>query len=206
MAQRGTSTGSLTRDGGIALAAAAIISIALMMNHPTSAHAGAAGGIVHGGMMVALGALLFGFVAFARALGPSTPVIAGLIAYAVSAGAHIGAATINGFAVPAMANWQHGAPGHDVFLLAWQLNQGLAGVGIVATGVAYVAWAIALRRDQPLLAIGGAFAGAVPAVLLLTGIIRLDVHGALLAYGLHGLWALALGVTMWRGQLAPKAA
>lgn len=206
MAQEGTSTGSLTRDGGIALAAAAVTSIALMMNHPTSAHAGAAGGIVHGGMMVALGALLFGFIVFARALGPSTPAIAGLVAYAVSAGAHIGAATINGFAVPAMANWPRGAPGHDVFLLAWQLNQGLAGVGIVATGVAYLCWAIALRRDHPLLAIGGAVAGAVPAGLLLAGVIRLDVHGALLAYGLHGLWALALGVTMCRGKLVLRAA
>jgi hypothetical protein len=100
-----------------------------------------------------------------------------------------------------MANWPQGEPGHDVFLLAWQLNQALAGVGIVATGVAYVAWAIALRRDHQLLAIGGAVAGAIPAALVLAGIIRLDVHGALLAYGLHGLWALAVGVTMFRGQL-----
>lgn len=206
MAQADNSTDSLTRDGGIALAAAAVVSIVLMMNHPTRAHAGAAGGIVHGGMMVALAALLFGFLAFARVRGPSTTVLAGLIAYAIGAGAHVIAATINGFAVPAMANWPRGAPGHDVFLLAWQLNQGLAGVGIVATGIAYVSWAIALRRDHLLLAAAGALAGAVPAGLLLAGIIQLDVHGALFAYGLHGLWALALGVTMWRGRLGARPA
>jgi hypothetical protein len=192
----------LTRDGGIALAVAAVASIALMMNHPSGPHGGAMVGIVHGGMMLALGALLFGFVTFARARGPSTPVIAGLIAYAISTGAHIGAATINGFAVPALANWPKGAPGHDVFLLAWQLNQGLSGVGTIAIGIAYVSWAIALRRDHVVLAAAGALAGAVPAALLLSGVIRLDVHGALLAYGLHGLWALALGVTIWRGRLA----
>ena len=196
----------LTRDGGIALVTGAAASIALMMNHPSGPHGGALVGIVHGGMMLALGAMLFGFVAFARARGPSTPVILGLIAFAISVGAHVGAATINGFAVPALASWPKGPPGHDVFLLAWQLNQGLAGVGIVATGIAYVSWAIALRRDHPLLAAAGALAGAVPAALLLGGIIRLDVHGALLAYGLHGLWALALGVTMWRGRLGESAA
>jgi hypothetical protein len=150
--------------------------------------------------------MLFGFVAFARARGLSTPVIAGVIAYAISAGAHFGAATINGFAVPAMANWPKGPPGHDVFLLAWQLNQGLANLGIFATGVAYVAWAIALRRSHPLLAASGALAGIVPAALLAAGVITLDVHGALLAYGLHGLWALAIGVTMWRGRLSAGAA
>ena len=202
MAQSEAAQDRLTRHGGIALAAGAVGSIALMMNHPSSPHGGAMVEIVHGGMMLALGAMLFGFVAFARARGPSTPVLAGLIAYAISAGAHLLAATINGFAVPAMAAWPKGPPGHDVFLLAWQLNQGLAGLGIVATGIAYVSWAIALRRDHPVLATAGALAGAVPAALLLSGVIRLDVHGALLAYGLHGLWALALGSIMLRGRLS----
>lgn len=205
MAKSETTDNRLTRDGGAAMAVAAVASIALMMNHPSGPHGGAMVGIVHGGMMLALGAMLFGFVAFARARGPSTPVIAGLIAYAISTGAHFGAATINGFAVPAMANWPKGPPGHDVFLLAWQLNQGFAGLGIVATGIAYVSWAIALRRDHVVLAATGALAGAVPAALLLSGVIRLDIHGALLAYGLHGLWALALGVTMWRGKLGAEA-
>lgn len=195
----------LTRDGGIALAVGAVTSIVLMMNHPSAPHGGAVVEIVHSGMMVALGAMLFGFVAFVLERGLSTPVVAGLIAYAISTGAHFMAATINGFAVPAMASWPKGPPGHDVFLLAWQLNQGLAGVGIVATGIAYISWAIALRRDHPALAAAGALVGAVPAGLLLTGAIRLDVHGALLAYGLHGLWALALGVTMWRGRLNGEA-
>lgn len=194
----------LTRDGGIALAFGAVASIALMMNHPSAPHGGAMVEIVHSGMMLALGAMLFGFVAFALERGPTTPVVTGLIAYAISAGAHFMAATINGFAVPAMASWPKGPPGHDVFLLAWQLNQGLAGVGIVATGIAYLSWATALRREHAVLAATGALTGAVPAGLLLTGAIRLDVHGALLAYGLHGLWALALGVTMWRGRLGAK--
>lgn len=201
MAQAEHSRDFLTRDGGIALTAAAVLSVALMMNHPTSAHAGAAGWIVHGGMIVALGALLFGFIAFARARGPSTTVLAGLVAFTISTGAHVLAATINGFAVPAMASWPQGAPGHDVFLLAWQLNQGLARLGIVATGVAYLCWAIAIRRDHPLLAAAGAITGAVPAGLLLAGIITLDVHGALFAYGLHALWSLAVGITMLRGRL-----
>ena len=192
--------GHLSRDGGLALIAGAIASIILMMNHPSGAHGGPAGGIVHGGMMLALGAMLFGFTAFVIGRGARTAPVLGLIAYAVSTAVHVGAATINGFAVPAMAAWPSGAPGHDVFLLAWQLNQALAGVGLFATGLAYVAWAVDLRREQPLVAGLGSLCGVVPAALLAAGVIKLDVHGALLAYGLHGLWALALGVTMWRGS------
>ena len=195
-------TNKLSRDGGIALMAGAVASIILMMNHPSGAHGGPVGGIVHGGMMLALAAILFGFTAFTIGRGARTAPIIGLIASGVSTGAHVGAATINGFAVPAMAAWPSGAPGHDVFLLAWQLNQALAGVGLFATGLAYVAWAVELRREQPLVAALGALCGVVPAALLAAGVIKLDVHGALLAYGLHGLWALALGVTMWRSSRA----
>ena len=116
------------------------------------------------------------------------------------------AGTINGFAVPPLANRPGGLREHDIFLFAWQLNQALAGIGIVAAGIAYLAWAFDLRRDHALLAVTGAIAGALPAALLLAGIIRLDVHGALFAYGLHGLWALALGVVMWRGSLGRNPA
>lgn len=197
--------GHLVRDAGIALVVAAVASVLLMMNHPSDAHAGVTSNIVHAGMIMALAAMLFGFLVMARLLGPTTSAIAGSIAFAISAGAHFGAATINGFAVPAMAAWPRGAPGHDVFLLAWQLNQGLAHLGIFATGAAFLAWGIALRRSHPLLAASGALAGIVPAALLATGVIKLDVHGALLAYGIHSLWALAVGVTMVRGKFAPAA-
>ena len=202
MADQATATGNLSRDGGIALVSGAIASIILMMNHPSGAHGGPAGQIVHGGMMLALSAMLFGFIAFVMGRGARTPLILGLIAYAVSTAAHVGAATINGFTVPVMAAWPSGAPGHDVFLLAWLLNQALAGIGVFATGIAYLCWAFDLRRDQPILAVAGAIAGVVPAALLATGVIKLDVHGALFAYGLHGLWALALGVWMIRTSRA----
>jgi hypothetical protein len=189
--------GRLQRDGGIALIVGSIASIALMANHPSGGH-GDAVPIVHGGMMLALGAMLFGFVAFALGRGARTAVVFGLVAYSASFATHLAAATINGFAVPAMAGWPDGAPGHDVFLMAWLLNQSLAGLGVFATGLAYLCWAIDLRRHHMLLAGAGALAGIIPAALLAVGIIRLDVHGALLAYGLFGLWALMVGVTMFR--------
>jgi hypothetical protein len=192
----------LQRDGGIALIAGSVASIILMMNHPSGPHGGPLGPIVHGGMMLALSAMLFGFIAFVIGRGARTPLILGLIAAAVSLAAHVAAATINGFTVPVMAEWSSGAPGHDVFLLAWLLNQALAEIGVFATGIAYLCWAAELRRDQPILAAAGALCGVVPAALLATGIIKLDVHGALLAYGLHGLWALTLGVTMFRASRA----
>lgn len=195
------SRGRLSRDGGIALIAGSIVSILLMMNHPSGAHGahgGSAGLIVHGGMILALSAMFFGFVCMVIERGARAPLLLGLIASAISTAAHIAAATINGFTVPMMAGWHGGMPGHDVFLLAWFLNQALAGLGVFATALAYLFFAFDLRRDQWILAATGALAGVIPAGLLGSGVIRLDVHGALLAYGLFGLWALALGVWMLR--------
>ena len=206
MARAQTEPGNLSRDGGIALVAGAIASIILMMNHPSGAHGGPLGGIVHGGMMLALSAIYFGYAAMVIGRGVWTAPILGLLAGAVSLAAHIAAATINGFTVPVMGAWPGGAPGHDVFLLAWLLNQALAGVGVFATGLADLCFALDLRRDHPILAAAGAIAGVVPAALLATGVIKLDVHGALLAYGLHGLWALALGIMMLRASQHPAAA
>ena len=188
----------INRNGGFALIVGSIASVALMMNHPSGPHGGSAIPIVHAGMILALGAMLFGFVAFTRGRGPSTATIVAMIAYATSFGAHMGAAAINGFAVPAMAGWPSGAPGHDVFLLAWVVNQALAGLGVFATGLAYLCWASELRRERPIVAAAGALAGLIPAALLGLGILQLDVHGALLAYALHALWALILGATMIR--------
>ena len=48
-------------------------------------------------------------------------------------------------------------------------------------------------------AAGAAIGISVP-LLLLSGMVRLDVHGALLLYGLQALWAVMVGVTMIGGR------
>ena len=79
--------------------------VGAMAHHPSGAHPGALGGIVHGAMIALSLLLAWGFAHFAIGRGASRPlIVGGLLAYAVSLFGNIGAATINGFVVPALAD------------------------------------------------------------------------------------------------------
>jgi hypothetical protein len=191
------------RAAGIALIAAAAASMLAMAHHPTSLRAGAVIGIVHGAMILFTGMMAFGFTHMARLRGLDRPaVLAGLVAYAIAAGANVGAATVNGFAGPALA--AHGAS-HDAFDALWFLNQALAMVAVVATGMAYALWSLDLWRTSKAVALAGLLAGGVPAVLLLAGWIDMHLHWAVLVYGAEVLWAVLIGWQLLRGSLEPAA-
>lgn len=194
------------RIAGTALIAAGAAAALAMAHHPTSAH-NALNGPVHGAMIALVAVLGFGFLHFARRRGLDRPaVLAGLTGYAVSLFAHVGAATTNGFVLPALARGGHAAVSHDVVELAWASNQALAGLGVFATGAAYLLWGADLlgRRGWEARAVGalGIAAGVVPAALLATGALRMDVSGALIVYLAHLGWAALVGVQLWRGRIA----
>ncbi len=171
-----------------------------MAHHPTSLRAGAMIGIVHGAMILFVGMMMFGFSQFARVRGLERPaVLAGLVAYAIAAAADVGAATVNGFAAPALA--AHGA-GHDAFDALWFLNQALATLGVVAAGIAYALWSLDLWRQRKMVALLGLVAGGVPAVLLVGGWIDMHLHWAALIYGGQVLWAALIGWLLLNGSLA----
>lgn len=194
------------RVAGVAMIAASLGVVVAMGHHPSGLHGGALAGMVHGGMIALLLLLMWGFLMFAVDRGAARPLIAaGLIAYAVSLFAHIGAGTINGFVVPGLADPEAPAVSHDILRLAWQSNQALAQLGVYLTGAAYVLWSSDLLRDQSKAArftgAIGLVAGAVPALLLASGTLRMDVSGAFLIYGMHVTWAALVGVMLWRGAL-----
>jgi hypothetical protein len=194
-----------TREGdraaGIVLIAAAAASMLAMAHHPTSYRAGAMIGIVHGVMILVVGAMLYGFSHFARRRGLGRPaVLAGLVAYAVGMAAGTGAATVNGFIAPALAAHEP-AVSRDLFVLAWEANQALAKLGVVAVGVAYALWSLDLWRTSRPIAALGMLAGGVPAVLLVGGWIDMHLHAAILVYAGQALWAALVGWLMLRGGL-----
>lgn len=204
----GEATRSLTagdRAAGIALVAAAAGSVLAMAHHPSGGHAGPLGGIVHGAMIALIATMAFGFAHFALRRGLARPaILAGLVAFAVSLFGHVGAATINGFVVPALAGRGHGAAGHDIFLFAWESNQALARLGVFATGTAFVLWSLDLLRERGAarwLGAAGLVAGAMPAVLLGGGWIAMNVAGAFLVYAAHAAWTAAVGAWMVTGGL-----
>ena len=114
------------RIAGGALILGALLSVFAMAHHPRACRSGGLVGIVHGAMIVLMSVTAFGFAHFALRRGVARPaILAGLIAYFIGVVADLGAATTNGFVVPALA--AHGAAlsGRDVFLLAWEANQAL---------------------------------------------------------------------------------
>ena len=83
-------------------------------------------------------------------------------------------------------------------------NQALAKLGVIATSAAIVLWAIALLHDSKRarwLAIVGLATGLAPALALLAGWIRLDVHGMLIVVIAQALWNLAAGTELIRGRI-----
>lgn len=177
----------------------------MMAHHPTrlSGHE-ELNAIVHGVMIALIGTTTYGVthMALRRGIGRPAP-LAGLIAWVIAAFADIGAATINGFAVPALA--AHGNVDAGVLALAWALNQSLAQLAVVATGVAFLLWAHgwALRGTiwTRLLGVHGMVFGALPVVLLATGT-RMSVAGAMLVYSMQALWIAMLGLYLWSGRFA----
>lgn len=196
------------RAAGLALMLAGIASVAVMAAHPTSAHAAGLAAFVHAAMIVLLSLAGYGFLHFAIRMGLRPSILAGLVAYAVSIFGHIGAATVNGFVVPALA--QRGGVSQDVFLFAWELNQALAGLGVSAAGLAFMLWSVPLVRgrtaDMKALGVAGLISGFVQTAGIVMGSVSLDVHGALLLYGLHALWAAPVGVQLYRGIFAAPPA
>jgi len=191
------------RVAGIVLMSAAAASMFAMAHHPTSLRAGAVIQIVHGAMILFVGMMAFGFAQFSRRLGLERPAaLAGLTAYAIATVANAGAATVNGFAAPALA--AHGAS-HEAFDTLWFVNQALAGLGVAAGGMAYALWALALWRRHKLAASLGLLAGPVPALLLLGGWIDMHLHWAILVYAAQALWAALAGWLLFSGRLDPQA-
>jgi len=194
---------------GTAMIAAAAGIVLAMGHHPSGAHGGGAlAGIVHGAMIALLALLTFGFAHFSRRRGLGRPaVLAGLVAYAIALLGHVGAATINGFVVPALAG--RGLELHDLFAFAWEANQALAGLGVYATAAAYLLWSADLLfepRARVLAGLGIA-AATVPALLLASGAIRMDVAGAFIVYAAQVAWAALAGLHLLRnGALAPEPA
>lgn len=194
-----------TRTAGWILCAAALATVVAMAFHPSGAHAGGLAAAVHASMITLLSVMAWGFLQFSLARGISGGLVsAGLAAYALSVLGHVVAGTINGFVVPALANSATPLV-HDVFRFAWQANQAFAKLGIIAGSAAYLLWSADLWRggERALAAAGAAIASGI-IVMLLTGAIRLDVHGALLLYGLQALWAVMVGLAMARGGIQPS--
>ena len=192
------------RIAGGLLVVASLASVLMMAHHPSNSHGLAMGQFVHGAMIAIVGLTALGLAQFARVLGlDRLTVLAGLIAYGVAMFGGIGAATINGFVVTNLV--AKGETDHAIFALAWEANQALANLGVVATGVAFILWSIELLqragRAGRVLGLLGVLAGVAPMILLGSGMMRMNLHGAILIYGGQAAWMALAGLYLWSGRM-----
>jgi drug/metabolite transporter (DMT)-like permease len=189
------------RTAGATLVGVGILIPIGMLHHPTHVEASMLSPI-HGVLILLLIGGAFGFAHVAVRLGGSRPaVLAGAVSYALSVVANLLAGLVNGFVVPRLH--AAGSAGDQLGLL-WILNQTLAEFAVLSCGAALLLWGVALLRAEGtpsrILGLAGIAAGAVPAVLLLVGAMRMDVGGALLAYGLQAMWGALAGAALLSGR------
>jgi hypothetical protein len=217
----GAGTAGEARTAGSVLGATTLLSILMMAHHPTAtthepaslaadiASTATLSRVVHGALIAMIGLELYAFVVFAGRIAPGRSAArAGLVAYAIGAGAMMGAALISGFIVSSLGVYYAGtadpAPFVDFARLSMAGNQALANLGVFAMSAAIVLWAIALLHDRARgrwLAIVGFVTGLAPAVALFAGAIRLDVHGMLIVVVAQAIWNLAAGTELIRGKV-----
>ena len=205
---------------GALLVGGTLLEILAMAHHPSVrtpdiaaalqqiAQLGRLSGWVHGVALAALLCIAYGLLEFALRRGWSRAWIrAGSIAYAAGVLTMIGAGLVSGFILPDLvASTPHVsltdlAINAQLLVLCRVLNQSCANFATVAIAAGILCWSADLlaERGWPrLLGCLGLLAGGVPAALLITGNLLLNVHGMSAVVWLQALWNVAVAALLWR--------
>lgn len=180
--------------GGL-LVATGIAGAGLMMIHPSGDSTTPMISGVHGSLMLIM--IVQAAALLAVFSGPDFRNLAASLFYGAGLIAILGAGTLNGFLYPAMRAYPDGAIDRQIFDLIWSANQVLAELGVYGTGIGLAIWsAFLLASGRWALGGFGLIAGLLPALLLAAGQLEMDIHGAILAYGLQASWVIALGLAV----------
>lgn len=150
--------------------------------------------------------LFFGFLGLSRSLGFNNPLnLAGLIAYGVGAVAVMNAAVINGLVGPALTRKIIEADESTQIFLRLVLmnnlllNQAFTKIFVIAASIALISWSVCLLKKGSLAqitAIAGFVVGITGLLGILTGHLRLDVHGFGLFMFAQSIWTMLAAVFM----------
>jgi len=184
--------------GGVLASASALV-VLVMAHHPTNLKDVGLVNLVHGVMMALALLSLAGFARFAQRLGfDRFSVLCGFVAYGAGAFGNLLAATVNGFAAPALA--ADGAS-REILAIAWELSQALAYEAVFALSIAYVFWGADLfMRGVRAMGLAGLAAGLVPAALLGGGALSMHVSGAFAIYSAQAAFGVVAGIYLMRGR------
>lgn len=215
-----------------AFALCALAMLTLMATHPTGGAGSLAevlkdeaanavtDGLVHGGFIVTLGALVVCLVLLSRRLGSvRLPVTIGLTAFCIGTGPLIASMILDGFVTPALAVRFVDAAGADNLTMARTLLifcgtviRFLMPIGILFQSVAMLAWSLVIVKQPRLGGSVGAFgllAGLALIVALPAVRSALMPHVLLAGIALQAIWYLALAALLcsrasWSVDVAAK--
>ena len=152
--------------------------------------------LVHGIAMACLPVLATGLAGLCAWLRwPATATLAFAI-YLIASTCNLLAAMMSGFVAPRLLS-VGATPDASLLHFTHDINQAFATSAVVAAGIAFVLWSLALhRRGRTWLAALGVVIGIVQVAGILSGLLQLDVKGILLATALQAAWLLPLAWTL----------
>lgn len=209
------------RKSGIALIAGMAGSIITMALHPTAHDLGTPEHsasmmqlniAVHSLALVCIPILFLGALGLTKYLAaPNRLAVSGLVLFGFAEVAVMIAATASGLIAPGLFHHMAADPGmadiwRAVLTLNGHLNQSFAQVYVVASSAAIVLWSAAILRSgnfsRPL-GVYGCILGPLTVIAVLSGHIRLNVHGfGMLVLG-QAVWFISAGALLWKEKQEP---
>jgi hypothetical protein len=213
----GISTQRQRRGLAAAFTVCALASLMLLANHP-GGHPGSFAdlikdeaahqvidGVVHGGFVITLVALIICFVSLSRLLGlAKSSVIIGLVCFCVGCSALIASMLLDGFVTPAIAVRFSGVddlqPAKTLFILVATLIRFLMPMGLLFQFVAMLSWSWAIQKIPGLSRAVGLL-GSVVAITLIVAIFAIPIamatHVILGGVALQAIWYLAIAALLF---------
>ena len=201
---------------GTLLMVGAAVGVVVMVFHPTGhsllapgqfAHEALVNRLVHGLAIAALPLVFLGLLGLTRRLESTDLSVAALVIYGFGAISVMCAAVASGFVATEVMEKMLASDGatrdtyHALLTYTGVVNQAFAKVHVVATSAAFMLWGFAIERSRSLgraVGIAGICIGGVALLAMLSGHLRLDVHGFGIVVALQAVWLIWIGVLLCR--------
>jgi hypothetical protein len=162
---------------------------------------------VHSLVLVCIPILFLGALGLTRRLAaPDRLALSGLVLFGFAEVAVMIAAAASGLIATGLFHHMAADPGnadmwHAVLTLNGHINQAFAMIFVVASSIAIVLWSAAILKGNTFsrpIGIYGCILGPLTILAVLSGHVRLNVHGfGLIVLG-QAIWFICSGVTLWR--------
>jgi hypothetical protein len=207
------------RASGAALIAGAVLGLATMALHPTGSELAQGVGrsvwpallnvFAHSLAIASCPLMLFGAFGFTRRLSTGYGLAdLALATYAFALVAVMSAAIASGFIAPHVIEALGHAEGQrpiigSLFHFNYQVNQAYAKVFVVLSAIAIVLWSVAILRARSFargIGIFGCVVGGLLLIGMVSGHLRLNLHGFGTIMLIESAWLIAVGVTLYRAE------